>query len=545
MGTHKLFAQVPQSDIVDLVSDLAGKAASSHAHAAGDTTSGTFNIARIPTGTSSSTVALGNHTHSSAAAHASTHLADGSDPLPIPGGVTPATILNLGLKPGQGRFKVQIARDGAASVETITGDGIYAGFDADPYFTVNAAKTAVQFRVRADSATTSGTSYPRSELRELDLTGADLAFDNATGTHRLHGRSKITHLPAVKPSIVVAQLHGGAASDLVQIASQLNGGSGLVELIVRINGSSSGLPKLSTNYAAGTEFEWKIECVNGVAAIYYNDMVTPVISGQTLTASTECYFKAGCYMLTNETIDAATEYGMVELRDFDVWHTGWTTPTKWYSTAQHAATHATGGQDPITPTSIGAAASSHTHGAADVASGTLDIARVPTGSTGTTVALGNHNHDSSYAASSHAHAAADVTSGTLAIARIPTGSTSSTVSLGDHTHAAAVVPIAPVTLTDAATIAVDASLGNHFRVTLAGNRTLGAPTNPTNGQKILIEVKQDATGSRTLAYNAIYRFGTDVTSPTLTTTASKTDFLGFVYNSTAAKWDCLAVAKGF
>lgn len=34
-----------------------------HVHAASDTTSGTFDIARIPTGTSGSTAALGNHTH--------------------------------------------------------------------------------------------------------------------------------------------------------------------------------------------------------------------------------------------------------------------------------------------------------------------------------------------------------------------------------------------------------------------------------------------------------------------------------------------------
>lgn len=39
---------------------LDGKAATSHTHAAGDVTSGTFNIARIPTGTTSSTVCLGN-----------------------------------------------------------------------------------------------------------------------------------------------------------------------------------------------------------------------------------------------------------------------------------------------------------------------------------------------------------------------------------------------------------------------------------------------------------------------------------------------------
>lgn len=102
-----------------------------------------------------------------------------------------------------------------------------------------------------------------------------------------------------------------------------------------------------------------------------------------------------------------------------------------------------------------------------------------------------------------------------------------------------------VALTDAATISVDASKGNHFRVTLGGNRTMGAPSNPTDGQKIIFEVIQDGTGSRTLAWNAAYAFGTDIPSPTLTTTASKRDFVGFVYNSTAALWYCLAVAKGY
>ena len=37
---------------------------------------------------------------------------------------------------------------------------------------------------------------------------------------------------------------------------------------------------------------------------------------------------------------------------------------------------------------------------------------------------------------------------------------------------------AVVGLTDAATIAVDASLGNDFRVTLAGNRAMANPANP-------------------------------------------------------------------
>lgn len=83
-----------------------------------------------------------------------------------------------------------------------------------------------------------------------------------------------------------------------------------------------------------------------------------------------------------------------------------------------------------------------------------------------------------------------------------------------------------ITLTDAATVAVDLSLGNNFQVTLAGNRTLGAPTNVVAGQSGVIRVIQDATGSRTLAYNSVYKFPGG-TAPTLTTTASAVDLLAY------------------
>ena len=73
-----------------------------------------------------------------------------------------------------------------------------------------------------------------------------------------------------------------------------------------------------------------------------------------------------------------------------------------------------------------------------------------------------------------------------------------------------------VALTDAATIAVDLSLGNNFSVTLAGNRTLGDPTNVTAGQSGVIVVTQDGTGSRTLAYAGTKWKFAGGTAPTLT-----------------------------
>jgi hypothetical protein len=89
---------------------------------------------------------------------------------------------------------------------------------------------------------------------------------------------------------------------------------------------------------------------------------------------------------------------------------------------------------------------------------------------------------------------------------------------------------AAVALTDGATVAVDLSLANNFTLTLGGNRTLDAPTNQTAGQSGVIVITQDATGSRTLAYNAVWKFPGG-TAPTLTTTANAVDVLAYYVES--------------
>lgn len=61
------------------------------------------------------------------------------------------------------------------------------------------------------------------------------------------------------------------------------------------------------------------------------------------------------------------------------------------------------------------------------------------------------------------------------------------------------------TLTDAATILVDHSLGPEYQVTLGGNRTMGAPSNVVVGKRITFVIIQDGTGGRTLAWNAAYK----------------------------------------
>ena len=78
------------------------------------------------------------------------------------------------------------------------------------------------------------------------------------------------------------------------------------------------------------------------------------------------------------------------------------------------------------------------------------------------------------------------------------------------------------------------------KVTLTANVTFDAPSNPTTGQYISIVCIQDGTGSRTIAWNAVFEFKDDET-PTATTTAAKGDMFTFRYNG--AKW--LEVGRNF
>lgn len=108
-------------------------------------------------------------------------------------------------------------------------------------------------------------------------------------------------------------------------------------------------------------------------------------------------------------------------------------------------------------------------------------------------------------------------------------------ALPDFTTALAAVVNA---LTDAATIAVNANLGNFCTVTLGGNRTMGAPSNPLDGQVLMFALKQDGTGSRTVTWTSGaggFSFGTSG-APTLTTTAGATDLVGFRYSAIVGKW---------
>ena len=89
------------------------------------------------------------------------------------------------------------------------------------------------------------------------------------------------------------------------------------------------------------------------------------------------------------------------------------------------------------------------------------------------------------------------------------------------------------TLTDAATITWDAQAKPITAVTLTDNRILAAPTNGQAGQFISLLIIQDAGGTNTLTWNAVFEFPSE-TAPTLTATGDLADLFVFRYHN--SKW---------
>jgi len=89
-----------------------------------------------------------------------------------------------------------------------------------------------------------------------------------------------------------------------------------------------------------------------------------------------------------------------------------------------------------------------------------------------------------------------------------------------------------VTLVDGATINLDALLASDVKaaqLVLGGNRTLANPTNLVDGARLVIPLKQDATGTRTLAYGSKWKFAGG--APALSTAANAQDLLTGTYDA--------------
>lgn len=205
-------------------------------------------------------------------------------PLPVSaaGCAYPADILNLT------DWKETLPTGSTGSPTEIKQPAL-ATYTNDPYFKVNATCDGVIFRAPTDGVTTSGSTYPRSELREMTGGGtANAAWTNTSGKHTMFIDQAIMAVPQVKKHVVVGQIHDGS-SDVIVIRLEFP------KLFVDIGGTQGAV--LDANYTLGKRFTVQFVAENGKVDIYYNGSTT---SSYTLNQSfTGAYFKAGAYTQSN------------------------------------------------------------------------------------------------------------------------------------------------------------------------------------------------------------------------------------------------------
>lgn len=188
-----------------------------------------------------------------------------------------------------------------------------ATFTDQNYFHLNTDSSAVVFKAIAGGARTStGTAYPRSELREMANNGTtNAAWVCTTATRGMCLEQKLTHTTVHKPEATIAQIHD-ASNDLLMVKyfgpayPNATGSTDTGSLEARLNNDSTTIV-LDPAYKLGDPMALSISVVNGAVVITYQNMRSGVIKTTSPVAfkdvSGGCYFKAGMYIQACTKVD--------------------------------------------------------------------------------------------------------------------------------------------------------------------------------------------------------------------------------------------------
>jgi hypothetical protein len=178
---------------------------------------------------------------------------------------------------------------------------------ADEHFRLTDTRDGVAFCAKVGGATTSGSHYPRSELREMDGT-ARAAWSNTAGRHVLSVRESVTALPSAKPEVVTAQIHD-AEDDVLQV--RLEG----TELSVQYDDGAERVV-LDPAYVLGSQFDIDVVAEHGKIRVFHNGVQRALID----RSGSGWYFKVGSYVQSDAEHDEPEAVGEVILHFLAVTH---------------------------------------------------------------------------------------------------------------------------------------------------------------------------------------------------------------------------------
>jgi hypothetical protein len=214
------------------------------------------------------------------------------DPNKPPGGNFNLTNFYLGLP-------VDSSGGTSGDSASIPAAQLVAGYSNALYF-YTGPDGAMVFWAPVTGATTSGSSYPRSELREQVNPPSNSSNWFAFGTHTLDAQCRVQQVPS-SGKVIIGQIHGytGAALPLVKL--QYN--SGNVEVLIKTNANNDLTDYKYTYGAVGlsNNITYQIKVLNGLVVVTVNGITRSlnVFQSDPDWATNTLYYKAGSYCQDN------------------------------------------------------------------------------------------------------------------------------------------------------------------------------------------------------------------------------------------------------
>jgi hypothetical protein len=246
----------------------------------------------------------------------------------------PAGILNLA------KWKITLPTGAENDPDEVLQPAL-TNFEVSPWFenvTDADPSQGVRFRADTNGATTSGSDFPRSELREMESNTStsnpddlrNATWNNTDGkTHTMTLVQTITHLPDRNGDIgavVAGQIHDGS-NDVVVLRAQKVASTQKIRLIARAGDGRD--VELDPGYQLGAKFKVEFKARNGSITLNYwksSTASTPTSSGSFDKSGSSWFFKAGCYTQASSTTVPATDgrygtgYGEVVIHDLAIQH---------------------------------------------------------------------------------------------------------------------------------------------------------------------------------------------------------------------------------
>lgn len=181
-----------------------------------------------------------------------------------------------------------------------------AGYASTWFATGETGKT-VEFWAPVDGATTSGSHYPRSELREMRDPYNDNVNWTIAGQSSLQAKCKVRRVPSSTGKVVVGQIHGFQTEPLVKLVYRYSATSRSGSVYALVKSTPDATSDVSLPLASGIglnqAFSYDIDVDAGVLKMRVNSDAWVSYRIDAAWAGVGLYFKLGDYVQASGSSD--------------------------------------------------------------------------------------------------------------------------------------------------------------------------------------------------------------------------------------------------